>query len=75
MHIRRLVADLGGLEAMVKILRAKNKELKCLNAETISNVAKFKRARRTVRLNGGIQSLVSLFLKENFTLKFKVYLN
>ena len=36
-----------------------SKELKCLAAETISNVAKFRRARRTVRQYGGIRKLVN----------------
>ena len=35
-------------------------ELKCLAAETIANVAKFRRARRTVRQHGGIKKLVGL---------------
>jgi hypothetical protein len=35
------VANLGELETMVSILQATNKELKCLAAETIANVAKF----------------------------------
>ena len=43
---------------MVKILRDPNKDLKCLAAETIANVAKFRRARRTVRQYGGIKKLV-----------------
>ena len=43
---------------MVKILNSPNKELKCLAAETISHVARFRRARRTVRQYGGIQKLV-----------------
>ena len=45
---------------MVKILRDPNKELKCLAAETIANVARFRRARRTVRQHGGIKRLVAL---------------
>ena len=44
---------------MVRILQESNKDLKCLTAETIANVAKFKRARRTVRHHGGIKQLVS----------------
>lgn len=43
---------------MVKILRDPDKDLKCLAAETIANVAKFRRARRTVRQHGGIKRLV-----------------
>lgn len=58
-QIRRAIADLGGLQTMVKILRDPNKELKALAAETIANVAKFRRARRTVRQHGGIKKLVS----------------
>lgn len=60
-QIRRAIADLGGLQTMVKILRDPDKDLKCLAAETIANVAKFRRARRTVRQHGGIKKLVSLF--------------
>ena len=64
-QIRRAIADLGGLQTMVKILRDPNKELKALAAETIANVAKFRRARRTVRQHGGIKKLVSQ--SHNFT--------
>lgn len=45
---------------MVKILDSPDKDLKYLAAETIANVAKFRRARRTVRQHGGIKRLVSL---------------
>ena len=59
---------------MVKLLDEPDKDLKCLAAETIgridlkfnfgkfsflAHVAKFKRARRVVRQNGGIKRLVS----------------
>lgn len=43
---------------MVSILDSPDKELKSLAAETIANVAKFRRARRTVRQHGGIKKLV-----------------
>lgn len=43
---------------MVKILDSPDKDLKFLAAETIANVAKFRRARRTVRQHGGIKRLV-----------------
>ena len=59
-NFSRAIADLGGLQTMVKILKDPNKELKCLAAETIANVAKFRRARRTVRQFGGIRKLVYL---------------
>ena len=45
---------------MVKILEEQDKDLRCLAAETIANVAKFKRARKVVRQNNGIQRLVTL---------------
>ncbi|NXE65918.1 ARMC4 protein, partial [Calcarius ornatus] len=57
--IRHAIADLGGLEIMVKILDSPDTDLKCLAAETIANVARFKRARKTVRKHGGIKKLVS----------------
>lgn len=44
---------------MVKILDTPDRELKCLAAETIANVARFKRAQKTVRQHGGIKRLVS----------------
>lgn len=44
---------------MVKILDSPDSDLKCLAAETIANVARFKRARKTVRQHGGIKRLVS----------------
>lgn len=58
-QIRRAIADLGGVQAMVSILDSPDKQLKSLAAETIANVAEFRRARRTVRQYGGIQRLVS----------------
>lgn len=45
---------------MVKTLDHDEKELKCLAAETIANVAMFRRARRIVRQNGGIRKLVRI---------------
>lgn len=59
-YIRRSIADLGGLPTMVGILNEPDKDLKCLAAETIANVAKFRRARKVVRQNHGIQRLVAL---------------
>ena len=44
---------------MIQLLKSPNRELKCLTAETIANVAKVPRARRKVRQNGGLQQLVS----------------
>lgn len=46
---------------MVKILDSPDNNLKCLAAETIANVARFKRARKTVRKHGGIKRLVSRY--------------
>jgi hypothetical protein len=79
--IRRNIADLGGLQTMVKLLDEPDKDLKCLAAETIgkkriiskiyfyhlflAHVAKFKRARRVVRQNGGIKRLVSIHENKN----------
>lgn len=46
---------------MVDILKSPNPDLKCLAAETIAHVAKFRRARRTVRQHRGIRKLVCKF--------------
>lgn len=51
---------MGGLQSIVKILDSPVKDLKALAAETIANVARFHRARRTVRQYGGIKKLVSI---------------
>jgi len=56
---------------MVKIVQSPNKELQCLAAETIAHVAKFRRARRTVRQYGGIKKLVRILKIQNFYLSFK----
>lgn len=53
---------------MVNILDCQDKDLKFLAAETIANVAKFRRARRTVRQYGGIKRLVSTFFVDCFDL-------
>lgn len=59
MQIRRTIVDMGGLQSIVKILDSPVKDLKALAAETIANVARFRRARRTVRQYAGIKKLVS----------------
>ncbi|XP_066242969.1 outer dynein arm-docking complex subunit 2 isoform X2 [Saccopteryx leptura] len=59
-QIRRNIVDLGGLPIMVNILDSPHKILKCLAAETIANVAKFRRARWAVRHHEGITKLVAL---------------
>ena len=50
----------SGVPMLVEILSSTNRGLKCLAAETIANVAKFRRARRIIRQHGGIKKLVSL---------------
>ena len=47
-----------GVPLMIHILKSPNRELKCLAAETIANVAKIPRARRIVKQHGGIRKLV-----------------
>ena len=42
-----------------------NQQLRCLAAETIANVARFRRASRTVRQHGGIEKLVALLKGPN----------
>ncbi|XP_040852871.1 outer dynein arm-docking complex subunit 2-like [Ochotona curzoniae] len=59
-QIRRNIVDLGGLPVMVNILDSPHKILRCLAAETIANIAKFRRARRVVRQHEGITKLVAL---------------
>ncbi|KAI3382905.1 hypothetical protein SNEBB_001252 [Seison nebaliae] len=64
-YIRRCIGDLGGLQLMINIVSSDDdKRLKALAAETIANVAKFKRARRAVRKANGIKKLVELLKLE-----------
>ena len=55
---------------MVKILQSTDKQLKCLAAETIAHVAKFRRARRTVRKYGGITKLVRVSVDDEVRITF-----
>lgn len=48
-----------GLQSIVKLLDSV-KALKALAAETIANVAKFRKARRIIRQHGGIVKLVGI---------------
>lgn len=57
-HTRIAIVDLKGLPHLVQILQSPIRELKCLAAETIANIAKFKRARKIVCINGGLHYLV-----------------
>ena len=45
---------------MIRILSDNNQQLQLLASETIYNLAKFRRARRSVRKHGGIPKLVDL---------------
>ena len=55
-------ACVAGVPLMIQLLKSPNRELKCLAAETIANVANVPRARRKVRQNGGLQQLVSPYI-------------
>nr|XP_019942803.1 PREDICTED: armadillo repeat-containing protein 4 isoform X1 [Paralichthys olivaceus]XP_019942804.1 PREDICTED: armadillo repeat-containing protein 4 isoform X1 [Paralichthys olivaceus] len=58
--ICQIILDMDGLQSIVKALDSPDKDLKALAAETIANVARFRKARRTVRQCGGIKKLVKL---------------
>ncbi|KAK5603323.1 hypothetical protein CRENBAI_010018 [Crenichthys baileyi] len=59
-QLQQTIVHMRGLQRMVNNLDSPVKELQALAAETIANVAKFHRARRTVRQHGGIRKLVKL---------------
>uniref|UniRef100_A0A673C1M0 Armadillo repeat containing 4 n=1 Tax=Sphaeramia orbicularis TaxID=375764 RepID=A0A673C1M0_9TELE len=59
-QIRRAIVEMGGLQSIVKIVDSEEEELMALAAETIAIVARFPKARRTVRQYGGIKKLVKL---------------
>ncbi|XP_027861641.1 armadillo repeat-containing protein 4 isoform X1 [Xiphophorus couchianus] len=58
--IRQTIVNMRGLQRMVNNLDLPVKELQALASETIAHVAKFRRARRTVRIHGGIRKLVKM---------------
>ena len=51
---------MGGIELLIKILSEPDSDLKLLAAETMANLAKFRKARTIVRKNGGIPKLIDL---------------
>lgn len=59
-QIRKKTTLMGGIELLIKILSDPDKELQLLAAESMANLAKFKKARTIVRKNGGIPKLVDL---------------
>ena len=63
---RVAIVDLKGLPQLVQILKSPVRELKCLAAETIANIAKFRRARKIVRTHGGLRYLVSSDFRDHF---------
>lgn len=62
--IRRSIADLGGIDLLVRNLTEPARDLQILVAETIYNVAQIKKARKHVRKCNGIPKLVD-FLDVN----------
>lgn len=59
MLIRRAIVDMDGLRSFVSILDSLVMDIKAFAAETIANVAKVHRARRSILQQGGIPKLVS----------------
>ncbi|KAJ8952832.1 hypothetical protein NQ318_008153, partial [Aromia moschata] len=58
--IRLALADLGGIDLLVRNLTEPARDLRILVAETIFNVAQIKKARKETRKCGGIPKLVDL---------------
>lgn len=59
-EIRKCIADLGGVEILVKNIADPARDLQILVAETIYNVAQIKKGRMQMRKCGGIPKLVDL---------------
>ncbi|XP_068083879.1 armadillo repeat-containing protein gudu [Anabrus simplex] len=58
--VRRSLSDLGAVPLLVTILSDQSRDLQILASETIANVAKVRKARKTVRKCDGIPKLVDL---------------
>uniref|UniRef100_A0A8C6S616 Armadillo repeat containing 4 n=1 Tax=Neogobius melanostomus TaxID=47308 RepID=A0A8C6S616_9GOBI len=63
-QIQRSMVKMRGVQSLVPLLDIQLPELQALAAETLANVAKFRKARRTVRHSGGIDKLVSPLPRE-----------
>ncbi|XP_072290434.1 outer dynein arm-docking complex subunit 2-like [Eucyclogobius newberryi] len=59
-QIQRFMVKMRGVQSLVPLLDIALPELQALAADTLANVAKFRKARRTVRHCGGIDKLVRL---------------
>lgn len=59
-EIRRSIADLGGIDLLVRNLSDPARDLQILVGETIYNVAQIRKARKQVRKCNGIPKLVDL---------------
>lgn len=59
-QIRQKTTMMGGIELLIKILSEPDKELQLMAAETMANLARFRKARTIVRRNGGIPKLIDL---------------
>lgn len=67
LDIRKCIADLGGINLLVKNLSHPARDLQILVAETIYNVAQIRKARKHVRKSNGIPKLVDLLdVKETY---------
>lgn len=68
-EVRRCIADLGGVEILVKNLSDPARDLLILVAETLYNVSQIRKGRMQVRKAGGIPKLVDLLdINETFLL-------
>lgn len=59
-EIQKSIVDSDGIPLLVNILSEPALNLKTMAAETLSNVAKVKIARKLIRKSGGIPKLVDL---------------
>lgn len=58
--VQKSIVDLDGIPLLVDILSVPSLNLKTMTAETLSNVAKIRLARRLIRKSGGVPKLVDL---------------
>lgn len=60
LDVAKNLTDLGIIPNLVYMLEDTSRDLKCLAAQTIANVARIRKARKIVRKAGGVPKLVSM---------------
>lgn len=59
-EIRRYLIDLGIVISLVELLKHPARDIQVLAAETMANIARMRKARKQIRVRGGIPLIVKI---------------